>query len=124
MTRMLARLIPALRPLIAGLLALCLLATAGATASARGTMRDATGQMVLCTGTGPMRVMIDAQGQPIGPAHYCPDCAHTALAAIAPATPMVRRAGDITRAQFTRRAAPRALVLAGLRACARGPPML
>ena len=31
--------------------------------------------MVLCTGTGPLTVSVDENGQPTGPAHICPDCA-------------------------------------------------
>lgn len=46
---------------------------------ARGQMRDTTGSMVLCTGTGPVSVQLDANGQPIGPIHVCPDCAIGAL---------------------------------------------
>ncbi|MFT6607055.1 MAG: hypothetical protein ACJA2X_002258 [Halocynthiibacter sp.] len=63
------------RPLTAILLALMLLATTGAMASARGTMRDAAGQMVLCIGTGSVTVNVDADGQPIKAGHICPDCA-------------------------------------------------
>ncbi len=63
------------RPLTAILLALMLLATTGAMASARGMMRDAAGQMVLCVGTGAVTVNVDADGQPIEAGHICPDCA-------------------------------------------------
>ena len=41
---------------------------------ARGQMRDASGSIVLCTGTGPISVQVDSDGQPFGPMPICPDC--------------------------------------------------
>lgn len=46
---------------------------------ARGQMRDASGAMVLCTGTGPISVVIGADGEPMGPMPICPDCAFSFL---------------------------------------------
>ena len=37
-------------------------------------MRDAAGQMVICTGTGPVTIYVDAEGRPAAPPHPCPDC--------------------------------------------------
>ncbi|MEX0349094.1 MAG: hypothetical protein AB3N15_06675 [Paracoccaceae bacterium] len=45
----------------------------------------AVGQMVICTGTGPVVVHVDAEGQPTGPPHYCPDYAVSLLGALAQA---------------------------------------
>nr|WP_096789541.1 DUF2946 family protein [Phaeobacter piscinae] len=42
--------------------------------SAQAGMRDATGQMVICTGTGPVMVYIDSDGQPVSPPMDCPEC--------------------------------------------------
>ena len=42
-------------------------------ATARGASA-ATGQMVICTGTGPVVVYIDDEGQPTAAPHICPDC--------------------------------------------------
>jgi len=63
-----------LRPF--GALALCLVLalTAGAMAVARG-QTHAAGTIVLCTGTGPVAVAVDAQGRPLQRPHICPDCA-------------------------------------------------
>lgn len=62
------------RPFIALSLALIIALTSGAMAVARG-QTTAAGSIVLCTGTGPLTVQVDADGQPIGPVHICPDCA-------------------------------------------------
>lgn len=35
----------------------------------------AAGQMVLCTGTGPVTVYFDEDGNPTSPPHICPECA-------------------------------------------------
>ena len=62
------------RPFAALALAFLLVVTAQSMAVARG-MPGAAGSVVLCTGTGPVTILTDAEGQPIGPAHICPDCA-------------------------------------------------
>lgn len=60
------------RPLLALCLALILALTSQSMAVARG-MAAATGQMVICTGSGVTAVYVDAQGQPTGAPHICPD---------------------------------------------------
>lgn len=70
------------RTIKAVLVALLLIVTSQSMAVARGTMRDASGAVVLCTGTGPVTVLTDADGQPIGPSHICPDCALSVLAGL------------------------------------------
>ncbi len=62
------------RSLIAVVLALVLTLTSQSMAVARGASA-ATGQMVLCTGTGPVAVYLDAKGQPTSAPHICPDAA-------------------------------------------------
>ena len=74
-----------LRPLAALLLASVLVITSGAMAAARGQAAPA-GEIVLCTGTGTLIVPVDAQGNPSGPAHICPDCALHLFAMPAPPT--------------------------------------
>lgn len=68
-------------------LALLIAVTSQQMAMARGTMKDAAGQVVLCTGHGVQTITIDRNGDPIDVVHICPDCALTFAAAIdAPAT--------------------------------------
>ncbi|WP_149775794.1 hypothetical protein [Ruegeria intermedia] len=50
-------------------------------AASRG-MDRAVGQMVLCTGTGPVVVYMDENGQPTKASHYCPDYALNLLGAV------------------------------------------
>ena len=95
-------------------------------ASAMMGMRDAAGQMVICTGEGTMTVYVDAEGQPTTPPtppHDCPDCVMLVLDAGAPPDRIVPDTrdtgreqiggGDIAMAELLRR-----------RAVARGPPGL
>ena len=77
MTPVFARLVA-----LIGLAALVL--TGAAAASARGHA-SIGGVMVICTGAGPVQIVVGADGMPVGPQHLCPDCAMTALAA--PAQP-------------------------------------
>ena len=63
-----------LRSLSALVLALMLALTGQSMAVARGASA-ATGQMVLCTGAGPVAIYVDAQGKPTSAPHICPDSA-------------------------------------------------
>jgi hypothetical protein len=62
-----------MRRYIALLLAAALLLT-GHSAAASRFDRDATGQVILCTGSGPVTVYVDENGTPTGAPHICPDC--------------------------------------------------
>jgi hypothetical protein len=62
-----------LRTYLAAILSAALVLAAFGGASAR-MMRSATGQMVICTGTGPAVIYVDDAGQPAKPPHPCPDC--------------------------------------------------
>ena len=64
-----------IRTLTSAVLLLAMVLTSAAMAVARSSQDVASGTMVLCTGTGPISVQVDADGQPIGPVHFCPDCA-------------------------------------------------
>lgn len=61
-------------PLLGLLLALVMVLTSQSMAAAR-TMPGPSGQIELCTGSGPLMVSVDDQGQPVGLAHICPDFA-------------------------------------------------
>lgn len=67
-----------IRRFTALLLALVLAVTSQSMAVARGASA-ATGQVVLCTGAGPVAVYTDAQGQPTSAPHICPDAAMNVL---------------------------------------------
>lgn len=62
-----------LRIYLALTLALLVAFTGHAAASMKGS-RDASGQMVICSGTGPVTIYVDGDGQPTKAPHYCPDC--------------------------------------------------
>ena len=61
-------------PILSILLALMLALTGQSMAVARGASA-ATGQMVLCTGSGPVAIYVDTQGKPTSAPHICPDSA-------------------------------------------------
>lgn len=63
-------------------LSLLVILTGQGVAASRG-VDTAVGQMVLCTGVGPVVIYMDAEGQPAKPPHFCPDYALTLLGAIA-----------------------------------------
>lgn len=63
------------------LLSLMLVLTGQGFAASRG-LNTAVGQMVLCTGNGPVVVYMDEHGQPTKPPHFCPDYALNLLGAV------------------------------------------
>jgi hypothetical protein len=63
-----------LRPILALCLCALMALTSQTMAVARGAPASA-GTMVLCTGTEPVTVLVDAEGKPTGAVHICPDCA-------------------------------------------------
>ena len=73
------------RPLRAylGLLLALAIALTGHSAGAMRGSGAAAGQMVICTGTGPLVVYTDAEGRPVPPPHICPDCVMQPLDAVA-----------------------------------------
>ncbi|MEX0307924.1 MAG: hypothetical protein AB3N12_11125 [Ruegeria sp.] len=69
------------RSLLPFALSLLVILTGLGVAESRGIDR-AVGQMVLCTGTGPVVVYMDEDGQPTRAPHYCPDYALSLLGAV------------------------------------------
>ena len=55
------------------LLAVVIALSSGSAAVVRGKMRDASGAMVLCSGHGPISVVVDSRGKPMEPLPVCPD---------------------------------------------------
>lgn len=104
------------------LLVLAVTLTAHSAGAMRG-MRDATGQMVICSGSGPVVVYVDSDGQPARAPHDCPDCIAQGLDALAPfqqphpiAPEPMRRIVQSDRARIQSRMP--------LRASARSPPFV
>lgn len=62
-------------------LSLLVIFTGQGVAMTRG-IDHVAGQIVLCTGAGPVVVYVDAEGQPTRAPHYCPDYALNLLGAI------------------------------------------
>ncbi|MQQ07920.1 hypothetical protein GFB49_05595 [Epibacterium sp. SM1979] len=60
----------------------CALLCQGQSAAARVTMTDAAGQIVICTGVGPMTIYIDANGNQTEGPETCPDCLGFSFAAL------------------------------------------
>ncbi len=76
---------PILRNIAAALTILATVLTAGVVGAARG-QAAAAGEIVICAGQGPVTIQIDADGNPTGPPHWCPDCVLTLFAAVAAGT--------------------------------------
>lgn len=55
-----------------------------------------SGQMVICTGQGPVMVQVGADGQPTGAVHICPDCMVHALSSVLPQSLPVVRAVSVS----------------------------
>jgi len=108
------------RTYIAAFCALLLVVTSHSMAQARG-MTDAEGQIVICTGTGPITVLVDADGQPVERGHVCPDCAMSLFAGVsAPFEPPMLALGGGETVSFPANTATTLLRI--VRATARGPP--
>lgn len=54
-------------------LSAAIILTSGSMAVARGQVMVA-GKLVICTGSAPKVIRVDSNNQPVGPAHYCPEC--------------------------------------------------
>lgn len=63
------------------MMALLLILTGQGVAVARGTSM-VPGQIVICSGGGPVMIDLDANGQPVGPPHFCPENALVLLSAV------------------------------------------
>ncbi|MEZ5714099.1 MAG: hypothetical protein R3D85_02320 [Paracoccaceae bacterium] len=109
-----------LRTYLGLLLAVLLAFTGQSMAVARG-MPMAAGEVVLCTGQGPVTVEVDENGQPTGKTHICPDCALSlfAYAADRPVQPP-RPSGRAEALRLPER--PLAASAPALDPAARGPP--
>ena len=87
------------------------------------TMPGPAGEMVLCTGTGPITVLTDENGQPVGPPHICPDCMASLFVAHWDSPTMPPRR-DARRLPLRPAAMVRPRTMAAPSPQARGPPVL
>ncbi|EDZ46884.1 conserved hypothetical protein [Rhodobacterales bacterium Y4I] len=114
--------IRALRISLGLFLALTVTLTAHSAAARQGE-RDAAGQMVICTGTGPVTIYVDSEGQPVKPPHHCPDCVVHVLDAVTQPAGLVLPVEVCGTVTAGRQAVP-ASVQQILRATARAPPAI
>lgn len=75
-----------LRKYISAVLALILTVSSLQMAIARHALMPVD-HMVICSGEGAYTIAIDAQGNPTGEVHYCPECIASALTAIETTAP-------------------------------------
>lgn len=108
--------------LISGLLVAILLLTSQQMAMARGELRTVAGEVVLCQGGVAVSVNIDQDGNPVGPAHFCPDCVSGFFVDLALFDPLLlREPREIAQVFFVERPHSES-VERGISA-ARGPPL-
>jgi len=110
-----------LRQPLAILLVVVLVLTGHSMAIARGMPLPAD-QVELCTGSGPVMMAVDGDGNPTGPAHICPDFSLSLLNAVAVPDVVVRR----VEGRGEKIAVPQERVLHVIQAVstvARGPPL-
>ncbi|WP_299351863.1 hypothetical protein [uncultured Shimia sp.] len=109
-----------LRKQIAILLVAVLVLTGHSMAIARG-MPTASGVMELCTGSGPVMIAVDAEGNPTGHTHICPEFSLSLMDAVAPvpalAVPVETRGQKITSVHDVSLG-----VIRAVEASARAPP--
>ncbi len=86
-----------LRIFIAAFAILATLLTAGAVGAARGQAM-AVGEIVLCANGMAVTVPVDADGQPTGVPHWCPDCVLTLLTGLPAAPPLPAAPGGLSAA--------------------------
>lgn len=76
--------------LVSALLILVLMATSVTMAVARGQVPSGE-TMVICSGYGTTTISLDADGNPTGPVHPCPECLMGLVAVLASALPALAR---------------------------------
>lgn len=110
-----------LRSLTHLLLILSVLVTAQIIGMARGQARVAD-QMVICSGGAVLTVQVDADGNPVGAPHFCPDCAMTLLTGLATTQPELQRPISLRSLAWSREASVAAAPQSAVEQTARGPP--
>jgi hypothetical protein len=91
-------------------------------ATARAQSASVTGQITICSGYGVVSVAVDADGNPVGRVHPCPDC----LAGLHLAPAPVLAGAALPQARVSRLGLPRPFILAERERPlprSRGPPL-
>ena len=109
------------RHMISGLMLMVIALTSVELAAARG-QAPAVGTMVICTGTGPLHILVDENGQPTGGVMVCPDYA-LAFYADVDSTPPDALRTDLWHALWVSRTDARAVGAIIPVPQARGPPV-
>lgn len=107
---------------LAWLLSALIFVTSAQMAVARGNAMMA-GQIVICNGYGLKVINVDADNQPIGPVHYCPDCALSFMDLVTPGLPDVCDPSRVSAARFAAIHAHPHQPDCHLAVPARGPPV-
>jgi len=112
---------PLLRNIAATFAVLAIALTAGVAGGARGQAAVA-GEIVICAGQGPATIHLDADGNPTGPPHWCPDCVLSLFAAVASQAPLAA-VDEICLGASVPSCLPRLRPSMTLAPQARGPPL-
>ena len=106
----------------ASLLLAAILALASVTMAVARNQATGSTDMVICSAYGVVTITLDAQGNPAGPVHPCPDCLSSLGPALLPGVDQPTR--PQTRARTATTAPqPRATSRTPPAATARGPPL-
>lgn len=111
---------PAVRSLVAALAILATVLTAGAVGAARGQAM-AAGEIVICAGGAAVTIAVDADGNPTGTPHWCPDCVLHLLAGLPAAAEVAAPPAGMAPLRIEE-AAPRHAASRPVLPPARGPP--
>ena len=110
------------RSYLAIMLSLLLVLTGHSMAVARG-MPGVAGQIEICSGTGPVMIALDAEGNPTGPAHICPEAALSLIqASMVSPDVLIAVTGSVARVAYVQAASGTGSGTA--RPQARGPPAI
>ncbi len=111
-----------MKRLLSLFLALVVVLTSQQLALARGQAM-ASGEMVLCVGGGLLTVAVDASGNPVGPAHVCPDGVMSFAGTDLPPV-ILPQTGTVTVADLPQGVAQNGTAALVASPIARGPPGL
>jgi hypothetical protein len=100
----------------------CALALSSVTMAVARTHAQGVQDVVICSGYGMVTITLDAEGNPVGPVHMCPDCV-PAVGALLPETGAPLTFSSASAPLALPAAAPEPARLAVLSFRARAPPL-